>query len=220
MKKTYLLLFALLPLLNVAQVIRYDTIRVLPNDERNIHRNKTEYEAHQQAPYRKREQEPVLLQQEKISGFDKSKLRIGANVGLFFSKNYSTFALGPQIGYQFTDYFMGGAGVKYYYTKTRAYLYEEKYLYKNNLLGFNTFAYIYPTSFIALFVQPEVNYLWSSVTNEITGRKTSSQGWVPSVVIGGGLRLGRSHITLNYDLVQHTNSPYPRNVFLGISLFF
>ena len=146
-------------------------------------------------------------------------MRIGANVGLSFSKDYSTVALGPQIGYQFSDYLMAGVGVKYYYTKTRGYTYEERYLYKNNLLGVNTFAYAYPARFLALFVQPEINYLWSSVTNEVDYKKRYSQGWVPSVVIGAGLRLGNSHITLNYDLVQHINSPYPRTVFLGISLF-
>ena len=146
-------------------------------------------------------------------------MRIGANVGLSFSKDYSTVALGPQIGYQFSDYLMAGVGVKYYYTKTRGYTYEERYLYKNNLLGVNTFAYAYPARFLALFVQPEINYLWSSVTNEVDYKKRYSQGWVTSVVIGAGLRLGNSHITLNYDLVQHINSPYPRTVFLGISLF-
>ena len=157
MKKVSFLLFFLFPLVATAQVIRYDTIRVSPDDERNIHRNKSIYSSRQAVSSQKRGQAPVLLQREATTSFDKNKLRIGANVGLSFSKDYSTVALGPQIGYQFSDYLMAGFGVKYYYTKTRGYTYEERYLYKNNLLGVNTFAYAYPARFIALFVQPEIN---------------------------------------------------------------
>lgn len=218
MRKIYLFLLIAFPLLASAQVITYDTIRVSPNDERNIYRTQRQ----QQTTQDRRGQQPVLLDRKSTSGFmfDKSKLRYGANIGLSFSRNYSAFNFGPQVGYQFNNYFMAGVGVKYYYNKVRAFQYNEEYLYKNNLLGANVFGYFYPARFIAVFAQPEINHLWANLTNEVTGEKTKNSGVVPSLLVGGGLRLGRSHITLNYDLVQHTNSPHPKGWFFGFSTFF
>lgn len=219
MKKIYLLLLIAFPIIASAQVITYDTIRVSPNDERNIYRTQRQQQVSQTQQGRQIRQEPVLLDRESTSGFmfDKSKLRYGANIGLSLSRNYTVFGLGPQVGYQFSDSFMAGAGVKYYYTKLRSYDYEVK----SNLFGVNTFGYYYPVRFLAFFAQPELNYIWSTLkygTDGIDDRKES--GFVPSLVVGGGLRLGRSHITLNYDLARHSRSPYPTGFFLGISAFF
>lgn len=195
-----------------AQEIRYDTVRVSPNDERNI------YRAAQQQPEtvtRQRAAEPIRVQPQGFV-FDKSKLRIGANLGLSLSRNYTVFGLGPQVGYQFSDLFMAGAGIKYYYTKVRTYDYE----IKNNMLGTNLFGYFYPVRFLTVFVQPEINYIWSNLKNRTTSETDTEKGFVPSLVVGGGLRLGRSHITLNYDLAQNSRSPYPSGFFLGVSAFF
>ncbi len=223
MKKIFLLLLFSFPIIAAAQVITYDTIRVSPGDERNIHRNRQQQTVQRQQPARERNNRPILLDNQPTSGFkfDKRKMRFGANLGLSLSRNYTVLVLGPQVGYQFSNYFMAGAGVKYYYNKVRAYQLNEEYLYKNHLLGTNVFGYAYPASFIAVFAQPEINYLWSTYRKEGSvddPRKTN--GWVPSMVVGAGLRLGRSHITLNYDLAQQTNSPYPKGVFLGVSAFF
>ncbi|MPM38237.1 hypothetical protein SDC9_84866 [bioreactor metagenome] len=224
MKKILLLLLIAFPILASAQVITYDTIRVSPDDERNIYRAQRQQQTTQtqQADQNRITQRPILLEREPASGFvlDKSKLLYGVNIGLSFSRNYSSFNLGPQVGYQFSNRFMAGAGIKYYYNKVRAFQYNEEYLYKNNLLGANLFGYFYPMRFLTVFAQPEINHLWLSLTNEDTGEVTKSSGFVPSFLVGGGLRMGRSHITLNYDLAQHTNSPYPRGWFLGFSAFF
>lgn len=223
MKTIAFLIVLFLPIFASAQVITYDTIRVSPNDERNIHRATQQPQAQQTTQNRQRAQQPMLLQREAVSGFvfDKSKLRYGANIGLSFSRNYSVFNLGPQVGYQFGNNFMAGVGVKYYYNRVRVFpSYGETYLYKNNLLGTNFFGYYYPARFIVLFAQPEINYLWLSRLDETTKEKTNSNGLVPALLVGGGLRLGYSHITLNYDLAQHANSPYPRGFFLGFSMFF
>ena len=221
MRKIYFLLWLMLPLIASAQVITYDTIRVSPDDERNIYRTQRSQQTvqTQQNSQVRQRQQPVLLDRESTSGFafDKSKLRYGANIGLSLSRNYTVFGLGPQVGYQFSDNFMAGAGVKYYYTKLRSYDYEVK----SNLFGVNTFGYYYPVRFLAFFAQPELNYIWSTLKYGAAGiddRKES--GFVPSLVVGGGLRLGRSHITLNYDLARHSRSPYPTGFFLGISAFF
>ena len=221
MKKIYFLLLIVLPFIVSAQDIKYDTIRVSPNDERNIHRTQSQ----QQTPKAERitrSNQPILLDRRAASDsfFDKRKLRYGANIGLSLSRYYSSFNFGPQVGYQLNNHLMLGAGVKYYYNKMRAYQYNQEYLYKNNLLGANLFGYVYPVQFLTIFAQPEINHLWSNYRNKVTGESTKSSGFVPSVVVGGGLRLGRSHVTINYDLVQHINSPHPRGWFLGVSAFF
>lgn len=216
MKKILFLWLCFLPMLAWTQVITYDTIRVSPDDERNIHANEKRNVYNSPTATR----QPIRVAKNATSGFDKSKLRIGANLDLSFSHNYTLFSFGPQVGYQFNKYLMGGTGVKYYYNKVRAYQYNHEYLYKNNLVGANLFGYFYPVNFITVFAQPEINYLWSKYTNLNSDETEKTSGFVPSVLIGAGLRLGRSHITMNYDLARHTNSPYPDRVFLGVSIFF
>ena len=214
-KYEFLFMLSLMPLFLSAQnSFRLDTIKVDKNDSRNIHSNQDN------SPRYTNEVKPRITQEEQpqlfSGGFDKSKLRFGANIGLSLSRNYTVFGLGPQVGYQFNDYFMAGAGLKYYYTKVRTYDYE----IKNNLFGTNVFGYFYPVRFIALFAQPEMNYIWSNLTNRTSGEVTTEKGFVPSFVVGGGLRLGRSHITLNYDLAKNPRSPYPSGFYLGFSTFF
>lgn len=113
---------------------------------------------------------------------------------------------------------MAGAGLKYYYTRART----QDYVVKNNLLGANLFGYFYPVRFIALFVQPEINYTRSTLTYEyeVGEEPLITKGFVPSVVAGAGLRLGYTHLTINYDLVQHARSPHPTGFYMGISAFF
>ena len=214
-KYTLLLVLCLIPVFLPAQnSYRLDTIKVDRNDSRNIHRGQDN------SPVYTNDVKPKLNQEEQpqlFGGrFDKSKLRFGANLGLSLSRNYTVFGLGPQVGYQFTDHFMAGAGVKYYYTKVRTYDYD----IKSNLFGLNTFGYYYPLRFLAFFVQPEMNYIWSTLSYESGVPDTKESGFVPSLVVGGGLRLGRSHITLNYDLAKNPRSPYPNGFFLGVSAFF
>ncbi|HBG39872.1 MAG TPA: hypothetical protein DDW85_00490 [Porphyromonadaceae bacterium] len=211
MNKIIGLFLLIAPFSLAAQVITYDTIRVAADDERNIHLRKDRIAT------ANRPEEPAP---DDESEEPRGNLRIGATLGLSFSRNYSVFNIGPQVGYQFNHYFMAGAGMKYYYMKTRGYSYQSSYLYKNHLIGANIFGYVYPVRFFTLFAQPEINYLWAGYTDEATGERSRSQGWVPSLVVGGGLRVGSSHITLNYDLIQHVNSPYPSGFFVGISAFF
>ena len=213
MKQWCFLLLMLFPLFAGAQVITYDTIRVSSDDERNIYSN-----PRQEPPAQK---EPVVSQLgftplQMQPAFDRSKLRFGANLGLSLSRNYTRLGLGPQIGYQFSPYFMAGAGIKYYYTKAVL----PDYTIRNNLLGINLFGYVYPVRFITAFAQPEINYIRSVLTEKAKEEDRTTRGLVPSLVVGAGLRLGRSHITLNYDLVQHVNSPHPSGFYLGFSAFF
>lgn len=196
-----------------AQIITYDTIQVSPDDSRNIHRTQTKrnYDA-PEAVMRTTSSKTT----ESGNAFDRNKLRFGANIGLSLSRNYTVLGLGPQVGYQFSDKVMLGAGAKYYYTKHQSYTYKNT----NNLLGVNLFGYFYPIRFIAVFAQPELNYIWSNLTYKESGEQDKTSGLVPSLVVGAGLRLGRSHITINYDVVRHSNSPYPQGYFVGFSTFF
>ncbi|HLW09901.1 MAG TPA: hypothetical protein VKX35_05830 [Fermentimonas sp.] len=206
-----LILFSL-PAIIFAQDFRLDTIKVSPEDRRNIHQaQKTE----QTDIYYDNTVSASSNNNSNAFKLDKSKLRFGANVGLSLSKNYTYLGIGPQIGYQFNKYFMAGSGVKYYYLKRELSDYERK----NNLLGLNVFGYIYPVRFITLFTQPEINYIWSNLRYN-TGETLSSKGFAPSLLVGAGLRLGFTHVTINYDLVQHSNSPHPDGFYLAVSAFF
>jgi len=213
MKQFIPLLFFLIALGTEAQVIRYDTIRVTAGDERNIHQTTKQNNIAEAARIQVDEKQP---DQNDLTRFDRRKLRFGADLGLSLSRNYTRLGVGPQVGYQLNPYLMAGAGIKYYYTRADLTSYESR----DNLLGANIFGYFYPARFIALFAQPELNYIRSSLTDKSTGNENIKKGMVPSLVVGGGLRLGRSHITLNYDLIQHLNSPHPAGFYLGVSAFF
>jgi len=213
MKQWCLLLLMLFPLFAGAQVITYDTIRVSSDNERNIYRKPLQKPSTQKEPAMSQRS---YLPQEMLPAFDRSKLRFGANLGLSLSRHYTRLGLGPQIGYQFNPYFMAGAGIKYYYTRAAL----PDYTIRNNLLGVNLFGYVYPVRFITAFAQPEINYIRSVLTEKATNENRTNRGLVPSLVVGAGFRLGRSHITLNYDLVQHVNSPHPSGFYLGFSAFF
>ena len=206
MKKILSALLLIIPALAFSQQpFRYDTIRVSKDDTRNIHHNQ------QQQTLQLRNQNRVgQTQPTAKTGFDARNLRYGLNLGLNFSNDYTFFRLAPQLGYQFNKYMMAGAGVSYYYSD------ESRH---NNSLGGNLFAYLYPTSFLAISVQPEVNYIWNSYRqgSDVTYKKDVL---VPSVVIGAGLRLGQAHAMLYYDLVQDIDSPYTSGIFYGVSVYF
>lgn len=213
MKKWSLCILLLLPLLPAeAQVIRYDTVTVSGDDERNIYRHQQKDAAldNPSTPPKRSASEEQPLR------FNRSRLRIGANLGLSVSNNFTRLGIGPQVGYQFHRSFMAGAGIKYYYSKSST----TTYITRNNLLGVNLFGYLYPLTMVAAFVQPELNYIRSRFTEKEGGDERAERGVVPSLVVGAGLRLGRSHITLNYDLVQQINSPHPKGFYLGVSAFF
>lgn len=215
MRSLFLLFFCLFPLFSVAQVITYDTISVSTNDKRNIERHQTQRTAEKGIPLHDIRQSNG----EKVSSlpsFDKSKLRLGANLALSVSKNYTRLGFGPQAGYQLNRNFMAGVGIRYYYSKARTL----EYVVKDHLLGANLFGYFYPVSFLTIFMQPEINYIWSGLTRKSDAETSYHSGLVPSLIAGAGFRIGRSHVTLNYDLIQHVDSPHPSGVYLGVSAFF
>ena len=240
MKKLYLVLFLLFPLLMQAQTFRLDTIPVAPDDPRNINRHQQlqpqqrtvdvnlqpigenrETEAEEQTyvqdvtPTQQRQAQSVRMENLPPFEFDRTRLRLGAHLGLSMGGNATAFALGPQVGYLFSDLVLVGTGVKYHHIRVN----RDNHQIRNNLLGLNVFSYFYPTDLFTIFVRPEINHIWRNVT--IDGTRFSERGAVPVLLIGAGVHFGRfTHITLNYDLVNHRHSPYSDRVFLSISGFF
>ena len=245
MRKLYFILLLLVPLFAQAQTFRLDTIPVLPDDPRNIHRQQQLQQpqrtvdvylqpvnGNRAAENRTVETDvepvaqPVVQMQQRQQSvrtenlppfeFDRSRLRFGAHLGLSSSNNFTSFALGPQVGYVFSDFIMVGAGAKYHHIRANRW----DHRVRNNLFGMNVFSYIYPTDFFTVFAQPEVNRIWRSVTYH-DGTRFTDSSIVPVFLIGAGVHFNRfMHITLNYDLVRHRNSPYSDRVFLSISGFF
>lgn len=218
MKKLLLAFSLILSTVTFSQEpFRYDTIRVSRDDTRNIHH----YNQRESTPKHNQQIRRGLGTTQSVAktAFDARNIRYGLNLGLNFSNNYSLFRLAPQVGYQFNKYVMAGAGVSYYYSKQKSYYQHDKMTHTNNSLGANLFGYLYPASFLAISVQPEANYIWSS-SNGGAGSNYKRDVLVPSVLVGAGLRFGSAHAMLYYDLVQDIDSPYTSGVFYGVSVYF
>lgn len=216
MKKLILSLFLVISTMVFSQQpFRYDTIRVSKDDTRNIHQGQLRTQMQDQQ--RKRISTPSSSSVKKV--FDAKNMRYGLNLGLSFSNYYSLFRLAPQVGYQFNKYVMAGVGMSYYHSKYKSYISNTRITDNTNSLGGNVFGYLYPTSFLAISIQPEANYIWTS-SKDAQGTYNKRDVLVPSAVIGAGLRLGRAHAMLYYDLIQDVNSPYTSGVFYGVSVYF
>lgn len=221
MRKIISILFFLTAIISYSQQpFSYDTISVSKEDARNIHSLRQRQESvtsmNQQ---RRRERISKASRSSGRSGFDARKLRYGINLGLNFSNNYSLIRFAPQLGYQFNKYAMAGVGVSYYHSKRKYYYGRDQVTHYDNSLGANVFGYLYPLDFLAISVQPEMNYIWSS-SKDVEGTYNKRNVMVPLVVVGAGLRMGPAHAMVYYDLVQDTNSPYTSGVFYGVSVYF
>ena len=223
MKKLILSLFVILSTISYSQeTFKYDTIRVSKDDTRNIHPKKQTQPAAQHHPLSQRAPQKRISQADTQTAFNAKNLRYGINFGLNFGSNNSQFRLAPQVGYQFNKYLMTGVGVSYYHSKQRGYLQSESERVSNyqSSLGANVFGYLYPAKFIAISAQPEFNYIWAHSKGNESGTFNKRNALVPSLVVGAGLRMGRAHAMLYYDLVQDVNSPYSSGMFYGVSVYF
>lgn len=194
----------------------YDTIRVSRYDERNIYQQREKTLSH--PPIYTHDKAVEEKKQQPI--FDKRRLRFGGNIALSFSRDYSILKLAPQVGYQFNSYVMAGIGGGYSFYKYKFWKHNERQIYRNNYIGTNLFANLYPIDYMALSIRPEINYMWQSIENETTRIKNKYSTWVPSLVVGVGLRMGRVHAMLYYDVVGADNSPYPSHLFYGLGVYF
>lgn len=145
--------------------------------------------------------------------FDRSKLEIGGGVGLQFG-DYTVVNVSPQVGYRLTPYFTTGAGVSYTYYKDGRSTYD----YKASYFGMNVFGRFYPIQYLVLSVQPEASRMWRSY-NGPNGKENSNE-FVPSVLLGGGVRLGPVTAMIQYDVIQDKNSPYSDKIFYSVGYTF
>lgn len=150
----------------------------------------------------------------KPSSFDPSKLSFGGNLSLQFG-SYTIVGISPQVGYDFSKYFTAGAGFGYTYFKDKYYDYK----WSSSYLSFDIFGRFYPTDFLVMSVQPEISRMWQNITY-YDGEKISENKFVPSLLIGGGIRFGGVMAMIQYDLVQDRNSPYGTNLFYSVGYTF
>lgn len=159
------------------------------------------YDQRRTTPTRQQPQPRVVTAKKSGSGFDMSKLTVGGNFGLQFG-DYTIVNISPQVGYKFSKYFTLGTGIGYTY-------YKEDYRnseYKRHYATFNLYARLFPIEYIVIGVQPEVSRMWQSQTYYNETYKNNE--FVPTMLVGGGLRLGGMLAMIQYDLVQDKNSPY------------
>lgn len=163
-------------------------------------------------------------------GFDPNRLVLGGNLGLSFG-DISFINLSPQVGYQFSNSFIAGMGINYINTSITYRDLAGQRLYKESFsnAGINIFGRLFPTNFLFLMAQPEINYSWGKVKfyNSNQPDLELSSAWVPSFLVGGGLMLGGSQrgrggfmISVQYDLVQDPRSPYGTRPFIGMGYAF
>jgi len=153
--------------------------------------------------------------EEGSEGFQQEKLFAGGNFGIAFG-SYTLINLSPQVGYRFNRYFSSGVGLNLQYASQKV-----KDVYGNDysktsqgITGLNLFARFYPTQKILFQLQPEMNYMFGNIKyyqpTEI--KYNLNTEIVPSLLAGGGLVMpsekGAFIITVMYDLLQRTSSPY------------
>ncbi len=149
--------------------------------------------------------------------FDRSKLEIGGGVGLQFG-DYTVVNVSPQVGYRLSPYLTAGAGVSYTYYKDDISIDHRKYDYHASYFGMNVFGRFYPMQYLVLSVQPEASRMWRS--QDSRNGKLKSNEFVPSVLLGGGVRLGPVIAMIQYDVIQDKNSPYSNNIFYSVGYTF
>lgn len=174
----------------------------------------TTFVAHAQYSNAGQEESPT-----SSSGFDIRRLTFGGRFGLQFG-DYTVINVAPQIGYNFSGKFNAGGGFSYSYYKDDFYYEGDKWKDKRSYLGFNLYGRLYPIDFLVLMVQPEINRMWSTLEHDRTSGKIKESKFVPTLLVGGGLRLGSMTAMIQYDVAQNKNSPYGNNIFYSIGYMF
>ncbi len=163
------------------------------------------------------------------SKFDTHKLVVGGNLGfnggsVDDNTTYSFFSITPSAGYYLSDFDIAGISLGYQYSR---------YKFKNyyNYVTGNTYDYklvlpmyyfgVYNHLFVIpqLFLNTELLYTYYKYTdfnyNIRTGEYDRYTELAPSVILGLGYASRQSADTkfwyamsINYDILQHNNSPY------------
>jgi hypothetical protein len=155
--------------------------------------------------------------------FDPNRLVFGGNLAVSFG-DFTFINISPQVGYRFTPFFTGGAGINYINSSVKVRdingndLYKESYGYA----GMNLFGRVFPTNFLFAMLQPEINYSWGKInytSSSIPDSKLDTK-WVPTLLVGAGVMMGGLMLSIQYDLAQDPRSPYGSNAFVGMGYAF
>lgn len=200
MKRLSILIFSLISFLALANAQIFVDNQGNVIDQRNTEQQKVQT----------KKQQPKASTR---SNFDKKRLEFGGNLGLQFG-NYTSVNISPQVGYKFSNYFSAGAGLGYSYFNQDGHNYD----ITEHFASFNLYGTFYPVSFLVFSVKPEISRMWQ--TTEYMRVKSTYSKFVPSVVVGGGLRFGPMMAQIKYDVVQDDFSPYGNRVFYSIGYTF
>ncbi|MBK9459095.1 MAG: hypothetical protein IPN94_06590 [Sphingobacteriales bacterium] len=138
---------------------------------------------------------------EKTSGFDKSRLQLGGDLGLSFGNQAGMVVVSPLVGYMITNRFSAGAGPSFEH-------YWQKDVFKLTTLGGRVYSRYQLFDF--LFAHAEygiVNYKTSFAGG------SSQNAWVSRLPLGGGIsqRIGGNtfaNFMVLYDVLYNPDSPY------------
>ena len=162
---------------------------------------------------------------EEKKGFDPQRLVIGGSLGASFG-NYTFVNVSPQVGYMFNQYITAGAGINYIYN---SYKYSNGDRDNYSFAGINLFSRVFPVRFLFLSVQPEINYSWGKLKyGDYAGAPPDLElpgKWVPAFLVGAGAVLspggkGGIFLSLQYDVIQNSRSPYGTVPYFNIGFGF
>jgi hypothetical protein len=146
----------------------------------------------------------------------KDNISLGGNIGLSFG-DITFINLSPRIGYKVNEKLSSGVGITYQYLNDKRY--DPDFI--SSIYGgsiFSTFTVIED-----FFLQTELEIL--NVEKRFSSDLRANRIFIPVWLVGGGYRVsvgGNSFLmmTLLYDLIQDTNSPYGNNLIIrgGINI--
>lgn len=160
--------------------------------------------------------------------FDPNRLVFGGNLNVSFG-DFTFVNISPQVGYQFSPMLTAGAGINYINTGITYRDFSGNKIYKESFsyAGMNLFGRLFPTNFLFIMAQPEMNYSWGKLKSFTGQPEVKLEGaWVPSFLVGGGLMMGGQGgrggmmLSIQYDLAQDPRSPYGSAAFFGMGYAF
>lgn len=145
----------------------------------------------------------------------KIKNEFGGNIGLSINKDNIYVNIAPQFGWQFAKFFSAGLDVNYTYNSSK----NSSYKVSSNYLGAGIYAKFTIVRYIELFARPEAYYGW------FNAGEYSKEKFIPTVVLGGGLRLptgniGAISVNVYYDVVQDSLTPYGSSIGYSVGYTF
>lgn len=162
----------------------------------------------------------------QVKGFDPNKLVYGGQIGFGFGSNdYWSLYLSPQLGYRFTNNFIAGAGVSYSYANQKYHWASalDEVKEQQHQFGINLYADYYFTKRFFFTVKPELFYQKETLkwdNDEGVKQKLTENRFVPALLLGVGISLKPVILSLNYDVVQNSSTPYGDSVFLSVGFSF